>query len=57
MTFNGSLAQARINLLPRGIESELRSTLSETQEVGGRLHIEHIMPQGRIAHWPLPNVQ
>ena len=49
----GSLAQARINLLLRGIESELRSTLSETQEVGGRLHIEHVMPQGWIAHWPI----
>ena len=50
----GSLAQARINLLLRGIESELRSALSETQEVGGRLHIEHIMPQGWVAHWPIP---
>jgi len=49
----GALGQARINLLLRGIESELRSTLSEIQEVGGRLHIEHIMHQGWVAHWPI----
>ena len=39
----------------RGIGSELRSTLSETQMVVERPHIEHIMTQGWIAHWPLPN--
>lgn len=44
----------RINLILRGIEGELRSTMSEVQDVPTSLHIEHIMPQGWTQNWPLP---
>ena len=43
----------RINLILRGIEGELRSAKSETQEVPPNLHIEHVMPQNWPKNWPL----
>ena len=51
----GSLAQARLNLILQGIEGELRTAMAETQEVPRNLHIEHVMPQGWMAYWALPN--
>ncbi len=51
----GSLAQGRLNLILQGIEGELRTAMSETQAVPRNLHIEHVMPQGWMAHWNLPD--
>ena len=36
-----------------GIEEQLRTEKSETQEVPSNLHIEHIMPQAWHVNWPL----
>lgn len=43
----------RINMILQGIEGQLRSTMSETQEVPQTLHVEHIMPQEWYKTWPL----
>ena len=51
----GSLAQGRLNLILQGVEGELRTAMSETQAVPRNLHIEHVMPQGWMAHWDLPD--
>ena len=44
----------RINLILQGIEAQLRSAMSETQEVSSNLSIEHIMPQEWYKNWSLP---
>ena len=48
------LTRGRLRLVLEGIESELRSSLAETQAVPGNLTIEHVMPQGWRQNWQRP---
>ena len=42
-------------MILEGIEEALRTKKAESQEVPGKLQIEHIMPQTWHPHWPLPD--
>ncbi len=48
------LTRGRLRMVLEGIEAELRTNKSESQEVPGNLHIEHVMPQTWHPNWPLP---
>ena len=47
------LTRGRLAMVLTGIEEQLRTALTETQDVPGNLHIEHIMPQAWYGNWPL----
>ena len=47
------LTRGRLRMVLEGIESELRTNKSETREVPKNLHIEHVMPQNWLPHWPV----
>ena len=49
------LTRGRLRMVLTGIEEQLRTVKSETQEASPNLQIEHIMPQAWSANWPLPN--
>ena len=49
-----SLTAGRLNIILQGIEGELRTALTESQDVPRSLNIEHVMPQSWPHHWPLP---
>ena len=48
------LTRGRLRLILEGIEAQVRSTMSEPEDVAKGLTIEHIMPQSWEDHWPLP---
>ena len=48
------LTRGRLRLVLEGIETELRSSMSEQLEVPKGLTIEHVMPQKWQENWPLP---
>ena len=50
-----SLTQGRMRLILEGIESELRSGMTERQDAPRNLTIEHVMPQSWRQFWPLPD--
>ena len=47
------LTRARLRLVLEGIEEKVRTNKTESGEVPGTLHIEHVMPQAWHANWPL----
>lgn len=47
------LTRGRLRMVLTGIEEQLRTERSETQEAPGNLQIEHLMPQAWQAHWPI----
>ena len=49
------LTRGRLRMVLTGIEEQLRTVKSETQEASPDLQIEHIMPQAWNANWSLPN--
>ena len=49
------LTRGRLRIVLEGIEAELRTNKAESGEVPGNLHIEHVMPQTWLPHWPLPD--
>ena len=49
------LTRGRLRMVLTGIEEQLRTEKSETQEAPPNLQIEHIMPQAWSANWPLPS--
>ena len=48
------LTQRRTRIVLERLEAELRTDLTEIQDVPRNLTIEHVMPQGWDKHWPLP---
>ena len=48
------LTQGRTRIVLERLEAELRTDLTEIQDVPRNLTIEHVMPQGWDKHWPLP---
>jgi len=48
------LTRGRLRMVLTGIEEQLRTVKSETQEASLNLQIEHIMPQAWSTNWPLP---
>ena len=49
------LTRGRLRMVLTGIEEQLRTVKSETQEASPNLQIEHVMPQAWSANWPLPS--
>ena len=49
------LTRGRLRMVLTGIEGQLRTVKSETQEASPNLQIEHIMPQAWSTNWPLPS--
>jgi hypothetical protein len=49
-----ALKPARVEMILRAIELASRSPKSEPVTLTGTLTIEHVMPRGWEAHWPLP---
>lgn len=49
--------QPRLRYIFEAIERAKRSTLSEAIEIKSILTIEHIMPQGWSANWPIPGFE
>ena len=47
------LTRGRLRMVLTGIEEQLRTVKSETQEASPNLQIEHIMPQAWSTNWPL----
>ena len=50
-----NMLAARIQLILREIEDHLRKPKSEVIDIKSDLTIEHVLPQGWIENWPLPN--
>ena len=48
------LKPARVEMILRAIEAVMPRSKSDTVIVDDKLTVEHVMPQGWTAHWPLP---
>ena len=48
------LTQRALRMVLTGIEEHLRTPKAESPVVPKDLHIEHVMPQAWLEHWPLP---
>lgn len=49
-----TLARKRVRFLLENLERAMHG--SKTEQIVGKLQIEHLLPQGWLQHWPLPGV-
>lgn len=50
-----ALKSSRVEMVLRRIELASRRSKSEPMLLTSKLTVEHVMPQGWEAHWPLPS--